>query len=82
MKIIVELFVSNEIRFIFVSIFFNSKDLNIPELEAQLSGFDISVESLHDDLMDTLAYHTHFTKNRSFERDDDDEEEFEYGSTW
>lgn len=63
-------------------IYFNLDDPNTSELEAQLSGFDIDIESLVDDLMDTLAYHTHFTKNRSFERDDDDEEEFEYGSTW
>lgn len=61
-------------------IFFNSKDLNVSELEAQLTTFDINVESLHDDLMDTLAYHLQFTKGRNFNYEDDDEDEF--SSTW
>jgi len=63
-------------------IYFNQDDLNTLELEAQLSGFDIDVESLADDLMDALAYHLHFTKGRSFYFEDDEDEEFEYGSTW
>lgn len=63
-------------------IYFNNEDLNVSELEAQLSGFDIDVESLHDDLMDTLAYHLQFSKGRSFKDEYEDEEEFEYSSTW
>lgn len=63
-------------------IYFNSSDTNTSELEAQLSGFDIDVESLFDDLMDTLAYQLNFVKGRSFSKDYYDDEDFEYGSTW
>ncbi|NOQ32435.1 MAG: hypothetical protein GQ570_15105 [Helicobacteraceae bacterium] len=59
-------------------IFFNDSDINVAELEAQLSGFDIDVESLHDDLMDTLAYQLHFIVDRTFEEDEEEDEE----STW
>lgn len=61
-------------------IYFNESDMNTSELESQLATFDIDVESLHDDLIDTLAYQLQFTKGRSFNYDEDEEEEF--GSTW
>lgn len=61
-------------------IYFNESDINISELESQLATFDIDVESLHDDLMDTLAYQLQFTKGRTFDYSEDDDEDF--GSTW
>ncbi|MCK9546682.1 MAG: hypothetical protein M0Q25_08270 [Sulfurospirillaceae bacterium] len=65
-------------------IYFNSKDQNTPELEAQLSSFDIEVESTADDLMDTLAYHLHFVKGRSFTHvhEDEEDDDYDYGPTW
>lgn len=74
--------ISNLQPFFFTNkIFFNSRDLNVSELEAQLSGFDIEIESLHDDLMDTLAYQLQFIKGRKFSNYDEEEDD-EYGSTW
>jgi arginine deiminase len=61
-------------------IYFNESDINISELESQLATFDIDVESLYDDLMDTLAYQLQFTKGRTFDYSEDDDEDF--GSTW
>lgn len=56
-------------------IHFNESDINTPELEAQLLAFDIDVESQHDDLMDALAYQLQFINGRSFETNDDEEED-------
>lgn len=61
-------------------IYFNESDMNTSELESQLATFDIDVESLHDDLMDTLAYQLQFTKDRTFSYDEDEDED--YSSTW
>jgi predicted phage terminase large subunit-like protein len=61
-------------------IHFDRSCMNVSELEAQLTTFDIDVESLHDDLMDALAYQLQFTKGRTFDNEWEDEEEFE--STW
>jgi hypothetical protein len=59
-------------------LFFNKDDINTVELEAQLTTFDIEIESGEDDIMDALAYQMHFRKDRSFEdsgceEDDDDD---------
>ena len=61
--------------FITGKIYFNASDINTAELEAQLCAFDIDVESQHDDLMDALAYQLHFINGRSFEMDEEEEEE-------
>jgi len=61
-------------------IFFNEDDINTAELEAQLGTFDIDVESLHDDIMDALAYLLHFIKDRTFS--DEWEAEDEEESVW
>ena len=66
--------------FITEKIHFNNDDMNTLELEAQLSTFDIEVESLSDDLMDALAYIQHFIHGRSFSEDIYDEDEDD--TTW
>lgn len=46
-------------------VFFNEADLNTTFLEAELSSFQIDIESNKDDHMDALAYQLHFIKGRS-----------------
>ncbi len=48
-------------------------------LEAELSAFDIDIESGADDFMDALAYILHFIQGRTFEIDEYEEED---ESTW
>lgn len=75
--------ISNLQPFIFTNkVHFNSSDLNLTELEAQLSSFNIDVESSHDDYIDAMAYQLQFVKNRSFSSWDDDEDDEDMGSTW
>lgn len=47
-------------------IFFNANDLNTTFLEAELSTFQVDIESSKDDHVDALAYQLYFIKNRSF----------------
>ncbi len=61
-------------------IYFNADDTNTVELEAQLGGFDIDVESAKDDLMDALAYQLQYIGGRTFSEDDYDDEYDD--STW
>lgn len=64
--------------FLTEKICFNQNTPNLDELEAQLTSFDLDVESLHDDIMDTLAYQLQFIRGRTFEEDEEEDEE----STW
>jgi len=47
-------------------VFFNQSDVNTSYLEAELSTFQIDIESAKDDHVDALAYQLHFVKNRTF----------------
>ncbi|PHQ89540.1 MAG: hypothetical protein COB42_06865 [Sulfurimonas sp.] len=62
-------------HFLTEKIIFNKADKNLDELEAQLTSFDIDVESLHDDMMDTLAYQLQFIRGRTFDTEEEEEDE-------
>lgn len=47
-------------------IYFNKSDINTNFLEAELSSFQIDIESSKDDHMDALAYQLQFIKDRKF----------------
>jgi hypothetical protein len=65
--------------FVTKKIHFNSSDMNTSILEAQLGAFNIDIESISDDIMDALAYHLQFIKNRTFEIFEDNVED---GGAW
>ena len=47
-------------------VYFNENDINTSFLEAELSSFQMDIESSHDDHIDSLAYQMYFIKGRSF----------------
>ena len=61
--------------FIAGKIYFCQDDILTSELEAQFLAFDIEIEGSNDDYIDTLAYQLHFIKDRTFEQDEEEEDE-------
>lgn len=49
-------------------IYFNKNDINTSFLEAELSSFQLDIESSHDDVSDALAYQLYFIKGRTFRK--------------
>lgn len=47
-------------------VYFNENDINTSFLEAELSAFQMDIESTKDDHMDALAYQLQFIKGRTF----------------